>query len=325
MKQEWPKVSLIVPNWNGGDMVLECITSLQNLDYPRKEIVVVDNASTDGSGETLKGIQGVQVIQNRTNLGFGLALNQGVQVTKSPYLLFVNNDARLPRDWLKTVVRASEEDRATALVTGPVEFSEMQGVLWGCGGYVDQITGLAWDAGKGSRELPNDGDLDYLQACALLVRREALEEVGHWDSDYFLYFEDTDLASRLRSVGYRSRILPSATVYHSGLSSPIQSLPERKFYHFVRSNLRFVLKNFSWRYKATSVLSLLSFFALFSLFIVRQISYLGMVGRAVVWNAENLKETLSYGPLPKGVFKIRLGQLINEIRRRLPMDHLFPY
>lgn len=307
-------------------MVLACLRSLLNLDYPRKEIVLIDNASTDGSVDAVcDEFPAVRVIRNAVNVGFGPALNQGIRATSAPYLAFVNNDAMLDRDWLKATVKALAQEQGAALATGPVELVEFPGVLWGCGGRVDLLTGLAWDVGKGSRERPDSVDVDYVQACVLLAKRDVLERAGLWDGEYFLYFEDTDLACRLRSMGYRFRVLPTATVYHHGLSSTMRAIPRRKFYLFVRSNLRFVLKNFPWRFKATAVPLLLLFYTLLSVVIIRNIAYVEDVARALAWNLENLRATMAHEPLPDGVLKVRVGQLLEEILRRRSMGSLLPY
>ncbi len=326
MSGQWPPVAFLIPNWNGGSLVLECLQSIKDLDYPEKEILVIDNASKDDSADQIESrFPQVRLLRNRENVGFGAALNQGLRETQSPLVAFVNNDAVLSDAWLLATVKALGGDPEAAMATGPIWFAEMEDILWGYGGRVDLLTGIAWDVGKGGGHLPPPGDVDYLQAAALLARRKALEEVGLWDEAYFAYFEDTDLACRLRASGYRLLLLPEAGSRHQGLATPIRGQPERKFYLFVRSNLRFILKNLGRAHRVAALSLALVFYVLFAVVAARRGGLLAQVGRALAWNLRNLRETLRAGPLPPGVLKVRFTQLLKEMRRRRGMSNLLPY
>ena len=226
-------LSIIIVNWNTRDLIMQCLASVYASSPAKTEVLVVDNASTDGSAAAVSsGFSKVRLIQNRENVGFAQANNQAIQECTGRYVLLLNSDAQVLADGLETLVQFMETHpeagAAGAQILNPDGSLQLScypaptltrelwrllhlDALWPYGEY--PVT--AWDL-----EAPREVET-MLGAC-LILRREALDQTGLLDPDYFMYSEEIDLCYRLRRKGWHLYWMPLAQVIHYGGQSTRQ-------------------------------------------------------------------------------------------------------
>ena len=212
-------VDVIIPNWNGSRCLGPCLSSLVAQTYPHMRVVVIDNGSTDDSLRLVRErFPGFSAIEVGFNSGFAAAVNRGIRETSGDYVALLNNDAVAGPDWVAKLVQALDSDRALGSCASRMLVMNRP--------YQINVAGLAFSPSLRACSVPIGwGALDsyshhlpYLVAApsggAAMYRRSALDEVGLFDEDYFLYFEDFDMGIRLQLGGYDCLYVPDAVVYH---------------------------------------------------------------------------------------------------------------
>jgi GT2 family glycosyltransferase len=253
--EKLPRVAIVIVNWNGKHDLLECLSSLKELDYPedRCRLLIVDNGSRDGSVEAATEVHPeAVVIQNPNNLGYARAVNQGVECARSlgaEYVWILNNDVVVERDALRVLVKAAAEHEAIAVV-GPVIHSHDAPRIVSHTGYsISLWTGRMRSLRFGEDLFRDPGeavaDVDSILGCSNLVKVPVFEEVGPFRSLYNLYFEETDFNLRVRRRGYRVVLARGAKVYHKG-SATMNRRILRKAWLLLRNLLLFELLNARW-------------------------------------------------------------------------------
>lgn len=247
-----PKVFVIVVNWNRASDTIECVRSLQDLAYSNFEVVVVDNASVDGSVTAL-GVEfpDLAVVRNTKNLGYAEGNNVGVRYALSrdaDYVLLLNNDTVVDKDLLHELVRVATSYPGAGLVGPKIYDYGEPTTIWFAGASIDWSTGDSphlglgeYDAGQFNRVIA----VDRLTGCAMMVGREVFERVGLFDPRYFLYYEDVDLCVRAAKAGYKSYCVQTAKVWHKESSSTNanQGSDLHAYYH-LRNRLLFLHTHF---------------------------------------------------------------------------------
>jgi FkbM family methyltransferase len=208
--------SIVVVVHNELPYTRQCVDGIRCFTDEPYEVIVVDNASTDGTPEYLRALGGVTLIRNETNRGFPAAANQGLQAARGRQVLLLNNDTVVTTGWLRRMLVALKSDPAVGLV-GPCS-NRVSGEQQVQAAYDDDLVGLdgfAWDWGKA-----NDGrceDTDRLVGFCLLIRREVVEKIGLLDERFGVgCFEDDDYCRRASQAGYRAAIARDAFVHHYG-------------------------------------------------------------------------------------------------------------
>lgn len=258
-----PVISTIVVNYNAGDFLRSCVDSLLNCPQVI-EIVVVDNASTDGSLNALRGLPRVQLIKNSANLGFAVACNQGARVASAQFLLFLNPDCSFKPGAQAGLLDAMNMDDRIGMVGGFLvnpDGTEQAGgrravpTPWrsfvrafGLNRLANRWPKLFFDFHLHKQPLPDRPvEVEAISGACMLVRREAAADVGLWDEGYFLHCEDLDWCMRFRQKGWKILFVPSARVTHErgacGRGHPI--FVE---WHKHRGMLRFYRKFFRHQY-----------------------------------------------------------------------------
>lgn len=248
-----PLVHTIILNWNCWEDTLDCLASLEKLDYPNYEVVVVDNGSTDGSEERIReAYTGVTVLQTSANLGFAGGNNVGIEYALeqgAEYVWLLNNDTVVDSEALKTLVVEVRSAGDIGMVGSKIYCYEPPNLLWFAGGEISRLTIKTKHIGMNERD---DGrwneprDVDYASACSLLVSEKVLRSVGLMDARFFLYFEETDWATRAREKGWRVRYQPSSKVWHKVSRSTKLNSPGMIFY-FCKSSVLYARKHALFR------------------------------------------------------------------------------
>ena len=240
-----PWARVIVVNYNGGALIQACADALAGQTMTDFEAVIVDNASTDGSADslTLPDPRFV-LIRNDSNVGFAAANNVGAHNCWCDWIATLNPDTIALSDWLLEMRRGTERHPDTAMFGTTLVSATEPSIADGFGDVLS-ITGMAWRGGQGRpvADLPNH-DCEVLAPCAAaaLYRRSAFEAAGGFDGRFFCYLEDVDLGLRMRLLGGRCIQLRRATVCHrgsaiTGLLSPFTT------YHSFRNRLFLIFKN----------------------------------------------------------------------------------
>ncbi|MEP6912232.1 MAG: glycosyltransferase [bacterium] len=236
-------VSVIILTYNGREHLKTCLTSLQNLEFPKEqlEIIVVDNGSTDGSVRFIKSrFKGIQLIDNKVNLGFSKGANLGASRASGEYLAFLNNDMRVDRNWLKLLVATAGAGKGVACVGSTIlNWDGTEAEVKGRGGDAfclayspSQISEAPAPAAKGYSKA------FFVSGGAALVRRQVFQELGGFDPDFFLYQEDVDLGWRLWLRGYECVLASKALVYHRGGASS-NKLPQEYIHELSQKHTLF--------------------------------------------------------------------------------------
>ncbi|GAW31246.1 glycosyltransferase family 2 protein [Carboxydocella sp. JDF658] len=213
------KVTIVIPNWNGGKFLRQCLSSLVNQTFTDFETILVDNGSTDDSVLiTKKEFPWVQIICLDKNYGFAYAVNRGIENARGEYIALLNNDTFVDQDWLKELVNALDIDPE-------VSFCSCKMLQFGNKAVIDSVcdvytlSGQAVKLGYGLRDC---GQYDSLKevfgACAgaAIYRKEFFDKVGLFDESFFCYYEDVDLNLRAAAKGLKCVFVPKAVVYHIG-------------------------------------------------------------------------------------------------------------
>ncbi len=250
-----PAVSVIVLNWNGRDDTLACVASVLAAGHYDVDVLVVDNGSTDGSAVEFERVWAdeprVRLLRNDANLGYAGGNNTGfadVLARGARHVLVLNNDTLVEPGAIQPLVDAIDADPHLAMVGPKVREMDNPERL-GCS--FDSVRlwcfgALPTTAGQVDRgQFDTARDLDVITGCALLIRAQALREVGVFDPDYFAYYEEVDLAFRLRRAGWRLGFVPSSVVRHKGGASTAGRSAVVRYYK-LRNMILFMRKNARW-------------------------------------------------------------------------------
>lgn len=258
-------ISTLIVNYNAGELLRICIDSLLNCQEDI-EIIVVDNASTDGSLDALQGLPHVRIIKNPINLGFAAACNQGLRAASAPYLLFLNPDCSFKPQALAVLLSVIDSDRRVGMSTGVLahlDETEQAGgrraipTPWrsfvrafGLVRFSHRWPRLFFDFHLHKQPLPDMPiEVEATSGACMLVKREAMQDVGEWDEGYFLHCEDLDLCMRFREKGWKILFVPDVRIYHDqGTCS--RTRPIFVEWHKHKGMMRFYSKFFRHKYPA---------------------------------------------------------------------------
>ncbi len=212
------EVSVVILNLNGRPYLEQCLASLRRLTVP-VEAVLADNGSQDDSAAYVReNFPEVRVVElSRTNLGFAQGYNRALALVDKPWLLLLNNDAKLEPAWLEQLLRAAQLNPRAAILGGKLLFSNAAGRVLQSAGARFTDSGAAFEIGWGQ---PDQGQYDQaghvgsIPGAAMLIRRETFVELGGFDAAYFAYLEDVALCWKAWLAGYEVWYDPGAVAYH---------------------------------------------------------------------------------------------------------------
>ena len=233
-------VSAIVVNWNGKQHLEDCFSSLSRQDYPALEILMVDNASNDGSVKFIKSkFPGVKVIQNQTNIGFGSAVNKGMAIGKGEYLLFLNNDLSLEPDCISKLTESMEKPDVGGAIP-KILFFDKRDTINSFGVDVNYV-GIACPRYIYEKDSESLKEEEVPCGGIFMLHRSTIEKLGGFDESIFFYHEDHDLSWRIRLLEMKLITNPNAVIYHKYHFSRNKD----KFYYSEKNRLYLLLKNYS--------------------------------------------------------------------------------
>ncbi len=248
-----PLAYIILVNWNGRDVTLDCLRSLAHVGYPRFKILVVDNASSDGSVESVRAefphVEILPLPENRrfaggNNAGIRYALDRGADL-----LLLLNNDTTVEGAFLDHLVNVFQTEPAAGMVAPKIYYHDQPETIWYAGGRISFWTGTMRHIGireQDHGQHDSTADTGYATGCCVLTGRNVVERIGLLDESYFMYGEDADWSLRARQAGYRVIYEPKSRVWHKISASAGGHLSRFKMTHKYLSGFRFFARYASW-------------------------------------------------------------------------------
>jgi GT2 family glycosyltransferase len=289
-------VAAIVLNYRRADDTIDCVRSLRRSKGLKPKIMVVDNASDDGSIDRIAGaFPDVQIVRNRSNLGYAGGNNVGIREALkkgAEYVLVINNDCTVAPDAVGKMVGVAREERAGIVSPKVYDFFN-PGVIQYAGYRNVHLLGQGLPIGEGERDkgqYDNEAELNAAPGCAMLLSRSLLESVGLFDEIFFAYSEELDLCRRAREAGCRILFVPSAHVWHKKAATLCQRRPEYTYY-LTRGRLIYARKHLGWGaflfvflpyFVAVKILKAMVVFAFQGRW-----HNIGALFRAVWWNVRN--------------------------------------
>ncbi|MBP2668207.1 MAG: glycosyl transferase, family 2 [Deltaproteobacteria bacterium] len=243
------RFSVVVLNWNGRNLLRDCLDSVLQQQDGSLEVIVVDNGSTDGSVDFVRESYGerIRLLELESNQGWAGGNNRGVEISRCEYLLLLNNDACLAPDFFDRLREGIRRHPGAGMYTPKILNYSDRTVLDNAG-HVIYRDGTA----RGRGRLEKDGarfDREEEVLCpsgaAGIYHRELFERAGPIDERYFAYGEDTELGLRARRAGYVCFYIPAAVVYHKYSASGGPYTPQ-KLYWVERNRIWTVMKDFPW-------------------------------------------------------------------------------
>ncbi len=275
-----PKVTIVVVNWNKREAVVALMNSLAGMRYDNYSLVIIDNASDDGSVAAIGSHRlPAKVIRNPINLGGTGGFNTGLRYAlqeSQDYLWLLDNDAEVVPDTLQRLVDAMEGDKRIGIAGSCIVSTENRSLIVEAGSSVDWETGMCRPflryENKTRCETMPAFDVDVVPACSALLRDSVIRSVGLMDERYFLHWDDVDYCVTARRAGYRVVAVPTSLAYHSAEKgySPAVTL-----YYDCRNTLLFLAKH------ARGFRRLRAYHSVVSRYLMAR-SYLAMTGRAAL-------------------------------------------
>ena len=242
---ENPLVSIIILNYNAGELLLNCIGSIKKSTYKNLEIIVVDNISTDKSQETCKEkYPDIKLIQNNENFGYCEGNNIGIREAKGDYIIILNPDTIVESNWIEALISAY--NKFGEGLYQPKHLSLNEKTVYMSAGNMLNIFGFGYAREKGNKDenqFNKIEEIGYASGTCLFTSSAVLKKVGLFDPFIFLYHDDLDLGWRASQLGIKSYYVPTSLIYHAESYSLKWSA--EKFYWLERNRKYCILTHYS--------------------------------------------------------------------------------
>ncbi len=241
-KSTSPKVSAIVVGWMSEDYIEQCVTSLQRSNIPL-DIIVVDNHSPDKTGQKAKTFTGITYIDSGDNLGYAGGINVGLALAEkhhADYTFILNPDAYVAANCVEKLLAVMEKDPTVGMTSPKIYYADSD-KLWFAGATLDLKNGSSPHIGQGETDGPafsKNSDIARASGCAMLVRMDALPQVGYMYDLYFLYFEESDWSLQFKKAGYRIVFVADSHCWHVASTSTGGFFAPLYQYYNTRNSLR---------------------------------------------------------------------------------------
>ena len=233
-----PKVSIIIVNYNGKELLQKCLDSLLKVNYDNFEIILVDNNSTDGTVEFItKNYPSLIIIKLDSNKGFAEPNNVAAKISKGKYLLFLNNDTVVTPNFISEMVKVMETDKKIAVCQSLL--LKPDGSVDSSGDFIDHL-GVVYNS---KTKIDEIREVSSAKGASMLVRSDIFEKLDGFDQKFFITFEDVDLCWRSWILGYRVLIIPTSIVYHEG-GITIKKIKSEIAFHGFKNQLAMKITNF---------------------------------------------------------------------------------
>jgi len=243
--------SIIIPNWNGEDYIVECLDSLKKQTIKNFEVIVVDNGSTDNSLNLLKSNYPEVIVKKLSyNTGFAVAVNKGIKMSKAKYVVLMNNDTYADKNWLKELIEAIEKTDYGFAASKMLFYNNRTHVNTAG----DELTKYGWakQIGYGMKDgakFSKNKEIFSASGGAVIIRNNLFKDVGYFDEKFFAYLEDVDWCFRAQLMGYKGVYASKSIIYHH-VSATTKRLSTLGEYLTVRNTLAMIYKNFPAKLKA---------------------------------------------------------------------------
>ena len=231
-----PLVYIIILNWNGRDLTLDCLKSLMEVQYDNYKILVVDNGSSDDSVKTIRHkFPNVEILQLESNIGYAAGNNAGFEFIKNQkpdYIIFLNNDTIVNSNFIEPLIEPLIENSRIGQTVPKIFYANDGDRIWYAGGKVNLWFGLVYHEGirKLDSELSKDSkNTDYATGCCFAMRYQDYKELDGFDTSFPMYAEDVDLSLRIRTNGKNIFYLPNSIIWHKVSASVGGELSILKF------------------------------------------------------------------------------------------------
>ncbi len=252
IKADMNTVALIILNWNGKKDTVELLSSVAKIDYPKLDVIVVDNGSKDGSVATIREqFPHVHILENHENYGFAKGNNVGIEYalsTGAEFIFILNNDTIVSPDIVQAFITQMHANPHTGILGAKIflydeqdKFDHLGGQWNSKKGCFDLVALREIDDGKGWEQ---SQDLDYVCGCALFVRRKVFEKIGNFEEKFFLIWEESDFCFRARKEGFKVQTCPKAKVWHKVSASFVGGKPHSTYFWW-RNRLLWIERNCS--------------------------------------------------------------------------------
>ena len=218
-------VNLFVLNWNGRDLTLDCLSSLEKITYPNVKVYVIDNGSSDNSVTAIRNqFSDYEIIELPENYGFARGNNAGFELVKqkADYTIFLNNDTIVDPNFVEPLINAMESNSTVKQSTPKIFYADNLDYIWFGGGKVSLWAGWIRHLGirqKDSMQFSFDRNVDYATGCCVCMRTVDFESIGMFDESFLMYGEDVDLSLRFRKQGGQILFVPESKIWHKVSSS----------------------------------------------------------------------------------------------------------
>lgn len=240
------KITVIILTYNNIGDISNCISSVLSQTYHKYDVMVVDNASTDGTPEFIKNeFPQVKLIENEINLGYAGGNNVGFEKSTGKYIAVLNPDTVVDKNWLKELIQPMGRNPIIAVTVSKSLNYDNKDMIDDCG-ITLHFTGLSFARGLLEKnERFNEPEyIGGLSGTGFLIRKEIIEKLGGFDQDFFMYCEDTELSWRIHFAGYKILYVPTSLFYHKHISE----IPSWKYFYLERNRYLMLLKHCSFKF-----------------------------------------------------------------------------
>lgn len=329
----WPLVSVVIVNWNAREHLRGCLKSIIKSDYSKLEIIIVDNASTDGGIDYISKIFGpdsFRIIRNKKNFGPARAASQGIKKAKGKYISILANDVKVHRACFKEIVKTMESDTKIGvcqakllLMDNPKVFDHAGEYLTPFGFLYNRIAGREKDTGQ----FDQVEEIFSGKGTALTIRAETINKAGSYDEDYFMYLEETDFCWRVWLQGYKVVFVPKAIIYHdTGTATKSLSKRGRRMlvkYYGTRNYITTLIKNLGplWLVKMLP-LHILLWLGIAVFFILKlRVGEAFYILKGIGWNLFNLRKIIRKRKLVQTARGVKDDKIMPIIMKKIGLSY----
>lgn len=330
--KKYPRVSIIVTNYNGGRVLLDCIDSLKKITYSNFEVILVDDSSSDSSYENAiknKGNLKLFSYKTKTNLGFVGANNLGLKYATGKYILLLNNDTKVSKDLLGVLVKKMESDTSIGAVQPKIKMMDNPLFLDNAGSFLTRTGFLIhWGFGKKDlKEFEKERIIFSAKGACLMTRRDIVDKVGLFDKDFVSYMEESDFCWRVWLAGFTVHFLPQTYIYHKLGFSYSKISPEVVNYNSFKNRILSLYKNLETKnlffilIPHLIIILTLSFYYLLRL----QFSKFSMIINAIVWNVKNINNSNQKRKIIQEMRVINDNKLFSQVMKKFNLKEMFTH